>query len=395
MRQLREHPGRADVLLALALAIPVGGWTVLLLWLAAPPAWVPVLAPAALLGLLALARRRTAPAATLAAAGGFGLLQIAAPGGIPLLPSLVAFPVALHAYCAHGNRRAPTVGLAVGVIGAGAVTSWSATGHGAPLQLPPGYLFCFLLTVMLTAASLGLYRRTQVAHTAELEQRAARAEAEREERARLAALDERARIAREMHDLMAHSLSVIVSQARGGQFAARQDPARGIEVLSAIEEEGRRVLTDMRGLLGLLRTGNDVSSFGPQPGLSDLPDLLARVRSSGLAVDWQQSGEPYRLDHTAELAVYRTVQESLTNTLKHARQATRSEVRFRWSPAGLEIIVRDDGDGAGPSDGAGQGLSGMRQRLAIVGGSLRAEPGPGRGFQVTAVLPRRAEGVTV
>ncbi|WP_024757202.1 sensor histidine kinase [Streptomyces exfoliatus] len=387
-----ERPGRIDLLVALAIAVPTGSWTLLLLRLAAPAAWVPLLAPAALSGLLALAWRRTAPTATFAAVGAACAVQVAVPGGMSLLPSLLAFPVAVHAYCAHGDRHAPVVALTVGVLGAGAVTAGSATGYGARLQLPAGYLFGFLLAIVLVSGSLGLYRRMQLAYTAELEEGALRAETEREERARLAALDERARIAREMHDLMAHSLSVIVSQARGGRFAARSDPARALEVLCAIEDEGRQVLTDMRGLLGILRNEKGESSFGPQPGLNNLPELLDRVRSSGLPVDWQQDGEPYRLDHTAELAIYRMVQEALTNTLKHAGPVTRSEVRFGWSQEGLEVVVRDDGRGPGASDGAGQGLNGMRQRLAIVSGSLHVGPGPVRGFQLTARLPRRTDG---
>ncbi|WP_328954389.1 sensor histidine kinase [Kitasatospora purpeofusca] len=387
-----DRLGRLDLLVALAIAVPMGSWTLLLLRLAAPAAWVPLLAPAALLGLLALAWRRTAPAAAFAVVGAACAVQVAVPGGMPLLPSLLAFPVAVHGYCAYGDRRAPVVALTVGVLGAGAVTAGSATGYGARLQLPAGYLFSFLVAIVLAAGSIGLYRRMQLAYTAGLEERALRAETEREERDRLAALDERARIAREMHDLMAHSLSVIVSQARGGRFAGRSDPARALEVLHAIEDEGRQVLTDMRGLLGLLRNENSESPFGPQPGLGNLPELLDRVRSSGLPVDWRQRGEPYRLDHTAELAVYRMVQEALTNTLKHAGPVTRSEVRFGWSPEGLEVVVRDDGRGAGASDGVGQGLNGMRQRLAIVGGSLHVGPGPIQGFQLTAVLPRRTDG---
>ncbi|WP_181799408.1 sensor histidine kinase [Kitasatospora acidiphila] len=259
------------------------------------------------------------------------------------------------------------------------------------MPLPPVILFGFLLAIVLVAFSLGRFRRIHLAYVAELEHRAVRAEAEREERAHRATLDERARIAREMHDLIAHTLAVIVSQARGGQYAARAKPERAAEVLGTIEEAGRQALEDMRGLLGVLRGSEDDGGFSPQPDLTQLPELLKRVRGLGLDIDLTETGTPHRLTPTAELAVYRLVQEALTNTLKHAGPGARSEVRFCWSAETVVIEVSDNGRGPGPSDGAGHGLVGMRERMAVAGGTVRTGAGPNGGFLVSARLPRRAE----
>ncbi|MDK0521949.1 histidine kinase [Streptomyces sp. ML-6] len=382
------RPARPDVLLTLAVAVPVGGWTLLLLWLALPGVWAPLLAPAVVVGHAAGAWRRSAPTLSFVVTGVACAVQAAVlPGGFPLLPSLLAFPLALFAYCAHGGRRAPQAALVVGVVGAGAVAL--RTALSSQTQLPPMFLAGFLLAIVLVAFSLGLFRRIQLAYVGELEHRTARAEAEREERAHRAALDERARIAREMHDLVAHSLSVIVSQAQGGRYAARARPERAAEVLRTVEEAGRQALTDMRGLLGVLRSGDGSDGFGPQPDLSRLPELLDRVRESGLSVDFAETGTPGPLTPAAELAAYRLVQEALTNTLKHAGAGARCGIRFQWSDDRVEIEVRDNGNGPGPGDGAGHGLVGMRERMAVAGGSVTTGAAPGGGFLVSARLPLR------
>ncbi|MGW2181173.1 sensor histidine kinase [Streptomyces sp. NPDC001732] len=384
-----RRPARSDVLITLAVAVPVGGWTLLLLWLALPGMWTFLLAPAVVVGHAAGAWRRSAPARSFVVTSVACAAQATVlPGGLPLLPSLLAFPLSLFAYCAHGGRRAPQVALAVGMAGSGAVALRAALS--ARLQLPPAFLAGFLLAIVLVAFSLGLFRRVQLAYVGELEHRAARAEAEREERAHRAALDERARIAREMHDLVAHSLSVVVSQAQGGRYAARARPERAVEVLRTVEEAGRQALTDLRGLLGVLRGGEGDDGFGPQPDLSRLPELLDRVRESGLPVDFTETGVPGRLGPAAELAAYRLVQEALTNTLKHAGAEVRCGIRFQWSDGRVEIEVRDNGRGPGPGDGAGHGLVGMRERMAVAGGSVTTGAAPGGGFLVSARLPCRA-----
>jgi signal transduction histidine kinase len=255
---------------------------------------------------------------------------------------------------------------------------------------PNPFLVCGLLVAVVVAAwSLGMFRRTQLAYVAVLRERARHAVAEREESARRAVLDERARIAREMHDVIAHSLSVIISQAKGGQYAAQGDPVRATAILSTIEETGRHALGDMRGLLGVLHAGGsgDGPPRQPQPTLGDLPELLERVRVAGLPVCHRERGTVHRLSPVAELAVFRVVQEALTNTIKHAGPGASAEVEFVWAPDALTVTVRDDGPDRRPPAGSGHGLTGMRERLAAIGGSVTAGPGAREGFQVTARLP--------
>ncbi|MGI8689098.1 MAG: sensor histidine kinase [Thermomicrobiales bacterium] len=196
-----------------------------------------------------------------------------------------------------------------------------------------------------------------------------------------------------MHDVIAHSLAVIVSQAQGGQYAARTDPERAIAVLATIAEAGRQTLADMRGLVGVLRTDdalNGEEGWAPQPTLRDLPVLLDRVRGAGLPVQYSESGPARPLGPAAELALYRVVQEALTNTLKHAGRDARADVRFMWTDDGLTLTVSDNGHSSTPSNGGGHGLIGMRERLAAVGGSVVAGSGPGGGFVVRAQMPCHA-----
>jgi signal transduction histidine kinase len=203
-------------------------------------------------------------------------------------------------------------------------------------------------------------------------------------------LDERARIAREMHDVVAHSLSVIVSQAQGGAYVAGSQPERAARALETIAETGREALADMRGLLGVLRADPDAAAPAPedpQPGLADLPELVARVRAAGLPVELTETGTPRRLGAATGLAAYRLVQESLTNTLKHGGPAARAEVRLQWTDEELAVTVTDDGDGPASTGAGGQGLVGMRERAAVVGGRAEAGPRPGGGFAVTARFP--------
>jgi signal transduction histidine kinase len=262
----------------------------------------------------------------------------------------------------------------------------------------------FLLAVVAAGCSFGIFRTVRTVYLSTLEERARLAESEREERARRAVLDERARIAREMHDVVAHSLSVIVSQAQGGAYVAASRPERAVQALETIAETGREALADMRGLLGVLRAdrtgplGADPTTPAaagirpaapaePQPALADLPDLIARVRAAGVPVELAGSGTPRRLGPATALAVYRLVQESLTNTLKHAGPDARADVRLVWTEEELTVTVTDDGYGQTPGPGGGQGLAGMRERAAVVGGQVSAGPRADRGFAVEARFP--------
>jgi len=402
-RWLRARPLAGDSLFAGAVAVLFAPWSLFAIVGATrtPRPLASGLAVVVGLSVLvahgALAYRRVAPWTSFATVS-LACLVMAVITDIANLPSVVVFPLALYAYCAYGRTSAPAIGLAVGAVGAVVITAHMALdGQAGKVSLIS--LYGSLLAVVLAGWSLGLFRRVQLAYIAALEERALRAEAEREERARRAVRDERARIAREMHDVVAHSLAVIVSQAQGGQYAARTDPERAAAVLATIAQAGRQALTDMRGLLGVLRpdaplSTEDGNSWGPQPTLAELPELLDRVRGAGLPVQYTEAGAARPLGPAAELAAYRVVQEALTNTLKHAGPAAAATVRFTWTDDELAVTVCDSGHGPTPSDGGGHGLIGMRERLAVVGGSVAAGPGPEGGFVVRARQPRRAEAGT-
>jgi signal transduction histidine kinase len=220
----------------------------------------------------------------------------------------------------------------------------------------------------------------------DLESRAAQLEREREEKAQLAVSEERARIARELHDIVAHGVSVIVAQARAGPHLT-DDPERANGVFRAIESSGREALVELRRLLGILRSDDQQLAIGPQPGLTSLTSLVEQVRASGLPVDLRVEGEPVHLPAGVDLSAYRIVQEALTNVVKHAH-ATSAEVEVRYRPDALELAIVDDGRGAAVStNGTGHGLIGMRERVALYGGKLDAGRRDGGGYSVRARLP--------
>jgi signal transduction histidine kinase len=204
---------------------------------------------------------------------------------------------------------------------------------------------------------------------------------------RHAVADERARIARELHDMVTHNVSVMVVQAAAGNdvFDERPDQARA--ALRAVEETGRRALGELRRLLDVVADDGD-ADYDPQPGLRRLDDLVASVRAAGLGVDLTVEGTPHQLSPALELSAFRIVQEALTNVLKHAR-ASRASVRVRYARDALELEVADDGVGGATTDG-GRGLVGMRERVALFGGEIDAGTRPGGGFAVRARMPLEA-----
>jgi signal transduction histidine kinase len=213
-----------------------------------------------------------------------------------------------------------------------------------------------------------------------------RLEREREEQARLAVVEERGRIARELHDVIAHGVSVIGVQAQAGPHLVG-DPQRVVGVFRAIESSGRDALVELRRLLGILRSGDEQLAIGPQPGLSSLESLVEQVRASGLPVELRIEGEPVHLPAGIDLSGYRIVQEALTNVIKHATDAA-AEVVIRHRTRALELDVIDDGhDRPASRNGAGHGLIGMRERAALYGGTLEAGTRDGGGYAVRARLP--------
>ncbi|GAA2859662.1 sensor histidine kinase [Streptosporangium fragile] len=234
----------------------------------------------------------------------------------------------------------------------------------------------------------GIYASTRRRYLEGLEERAERAEYERDQQARLAAAAERVRIARELHDVVAHNVSVMIVQADGASYAIDHEPEQAREAMRAVSLTGRRALAEMRRLVGVLRAGDAPQEYTPQPGLSQLDDLVAQVRGSGLPVDFRVTGAPQELPEGEQLTVYRIVQEALTNTLKHGGPRSRATVEMEYGAREVLLRVTDDGCGAAaPGREGGHGLVGMRERAAMFGGSVEAGPLAGGGFRVVARLP--------
>ncbi len=207
---------------------------------------------------------------------------------------------------------------------------------------------------------------------------------------RRAAAEERARIARELHDVVAHHVSLIAVQAVAADdvFDSRPDLAR--EALRAIESSGRAALAELRRLLGTVRPDAEGDGHDPQPGLAQLDALVTAVRAAGVEVAVRYEGTPVQAPAGVDLSAYRIVQEALTNTLRHAR-ARHAAVTVRYTPAAVEVEVQDDGRGAGGAVEGGHGIVGMRERVALLGGTLQVGPGPRGGFRVRAALPLEAQ----
>ena len=351
------------------------------------------------LGLVApLAWRRVATVPAAAVVVVVGLLQVVLTS--TFLSANVAVPMMVYALAAYGPRWAERTGLALGLAGAALATLRYFAGG----TYDGGVSFYYsrgLVELVVTAGAIGvlvvaswatgLVKRGRLQREAAMRERAELLELERDQELRLAASTERARIAREMHDVVAHSLSVVIAQADGGRYAGRTDPEAAVGALEQISATGRQALADMRSLLGVLREG-DAQEFAPQPDVDTIPALVDDVRRSGLDVDLLTEGEPVEMAGGAQLAAYRIVQESLTNVLKHAGPASRAWVRLQWRPDALEVSVLDDGRGAAAMlapDGNGQGVIGMRERAVLHGGRLETGPRHGGGYGVHAVLPYR------
>jgi signal transduction histidine kinase len=253
---------------------------------------------------------------------------------------------------------------------------------------PKGNLGAFIATSVIFAIvwtiAYALGRKFKEAD--EAKERAARAEREREERARSAVTDERARIARELHDVVGHSVSVMTVQASAVRRLLRPEQQRERESLLIVEQTGREALAEMRRMVGVLRRPEEAPALAPQPSLKHLDKLVEQAREAGLPVELRVEGDPLPLPAGLDLTAYRLVQEALTNALKHAR-AQHAEVLVHYSDEHVELTVSDDGRGAGDGDGGGHGLVGMRERMTVYGGELEAGPRPEGGYRLRARLP--------
>ncbi|MDX6580784.1 MAG: hypothetical protein QOJ47_2333 [Gaiellales bacterium] len=340
-----------------------------------------------MVAVAALAVRRRFPLASaiwVAAALAVEWLAFGAPEGFGVFATLL---IAGYTVAAHEDRLRALAGLAA-LLAAGVV--WSVRDP-TQTDVHKHLSASVWLSPVVIAWLLGAYLRTRRLYVVELRARADRAELEREERAQAAVALERARIARELHDILAHNVSVMVVQAEAAdEMLDRNLPDRARTPVWKIQETGRAALTDMRRMLGILREADSQPAFAPQPGIANLQMLLAKVRESGLPVDLEVTGEPEPLPPGVDLAAYRIVQEALTNALKYAGPA-RARVVVRFEPGSLELEVDDDGVGAsGDENGGGHGLVGMRERVAMFGGYVEAGPKPEGGYRVRARLPLAA-----
>jgi signal transduction histidine kinase len=304
--------------------------------------------------------------------------------GFPEAPILGPY-FAVYSVGAYRDRRPSAV--AAGIAIAAYYTAFLAEviRHDIPVfAVAPNFVLVLLLW------GLGASVRTTRLHAAAQESRAERLEREREEHARRVAADERACIARELHDVVAHNVSVMVLQAGGARRVLPSRPDRTREALESIERTGRQALTEMRRLLGILRKEDqDSGPLEPQPGMDGLDRLVSRFEEAGLPVEVQIEGRSRPLPAGIDLSAYRIVQEALTNTLRHAGRA-RARVLVRFMDTTLEVEIADDGRGVRAEvegDGLGQGLIGMRERAVLLGGELRAGSRPGGGYSVVARLP--------
>ena len=345
-----------------------------------------------LLQIVPLFWRRRHPVAVFAVVAGASVLQ-AVTYDMPVWGQ-VAFPVALYAVARFASRRAGLICLLVGLCGA-VVASWVWTSAQFAAY-PPGLeyidydmgledLLPYLLSItaiVLAAWALGSQGRIRRAYEQSLVDRGRQLALEAEQRAVLAATEQRTRIAREMHDVVAHGLSVMIVQADGARYAAAKDPDVAVRTLETVAAVGREGLTEMRRLLGLLR-GSEDPALAPQPRLADLTSLVAVDDRVDLDLPDPLPDGP---DGVA-LTVFRLVQESLTNVRKHAGPNARATVRLRTGLDAVEVEVVDDGHGASAGGSGGLGLLGMRERVEVHDGTLDVGPAPGGGWAVRARIP--------
>jgi signal transduction histidine kinase len=339
-----------------------------------------------LLHTLPLAARRRFPGTVLALILASGLAFAAL--GLPPDILGIAILVAVYSVAAYGSRWVSLAGLAAAEVGLAAV------------QLTPSRIGVDTLVgnlgVVAAAWLLGLFAHNYRIYAATLEERTAELEQAQEALARRAAAEERLRLARELHDVVAHAMSVIAVQSGVGAHVANTQPKEAAKALAAIEATSRAALEELRRLLGVLRQENEPQGeLAPVPGLGDLDGLLAEVAKAGLAVRLRVEGTPAPLPAGVDLSAYRIVQEALTNVVKHAGPA-RAQVVVGYRDQDVRVEVTDDGRGvtAPTSNGrarVGHGLIGMRERVQVFVGDLEVGPRPGGGFRVAARLPLAAD----
>jgi signal transduction histidine kinase len=329
-----------------------------------------------------LAWRRTYPSLVLVLiASAFGLKILL---GINTSVAAVGLLIAMYSVAVYGAGRLRLFFLALAGLGfiAGFVV-FAITGN------PRSFALSVPSLAQGAAWLLGDYLRTRRAYIAQLEERAARLERERDQDRQLAADEERSRIARELHDVVAHDVSVIAIQAGAARTIQASQPQAAVQALGLIETTARRTLVELSQMLGVLRKDNGLGADrNPQPGIDQVPLLVNELRSAGLSVEVTTNGEPRPLPPAVDLSAYRILQEATTNVLKHAR-AKHVQIRIAYRPNDIVLFIRDDGVGkrAASTGASGHGLIGMRERVSLFGGKLRTSALPNGGFVVAARLP--------
>ncbi|GAA4477270.1 sensor histidine kinase [Enteractinococcus fodinae] len=344
--------------------------------------------------------RRTNPVGSAAVVVVGSLIQLVF--GPDLVPSMFMVLLTVQNLAHRAPRWASIGGFVTALVGAvlyaaeiSFLPHFTGPGSYSPGEIlsPMGWLAGAVTSIpvialVVLAWAIGNIQRTRRIRMETLQTRAAQLAVEARQERELAAADERNRIARELHDIVAHSLQVIISQADGGRYAAKATPEVAARTLETISGTGRDALGQMRRLLGVLRD-TDAAETTPQPTLADVPELIDTMRLAGLEVAYTEAaGRPARsLADGAELVLYRIVQEALTNVARHAGTAARATVVLAWQDSGVSVTIEDDGTGDTETDHAGQGLVGMRERTALYDGTFTAGPKPDRGFRVHAQLP--------
>jgi signal transduction histidine kinase len=368
---LDRHPVAVDAvlvggLLALAIAGTVGQDAgSVAAWL-----WIPLL-------ILPLPWRRRWPEPVFALLAAFAFGQWLTTG-----PSWADLSLLLALYEVAAKRSVSRLAAAVAVMELGALLA--ALKWGQHRQF---YLFIFLSALVLATAALGRTSQVRRRYLRGLEERAERLERERDAQAQIAAAAERGRIARELHDIVAHNLSVMTALATGASYWVHRDPDEAERVMDLSASAGREALDDMRRLLGVLRAEDGPTA--PQPGTDDIPDLLQQVRVAGLGVTFDDAGDGGPLPAAIQLTVYRLVQEALTNSLKHAGADAEAVVRVRHDDEIVDLEIVDSGGKRAPATIApsgGQGLNGMRERAGVYDGEVEAGPTPEGGWRVKVQL---------
>ncbi|MFL5846811.1 MAG: sensor histidine kinase [Solirubrobacteraceae bacterium] len=324
-------------------------------------------------------RRRYPVAVQLGSLALGGLATLTASGVTEIGAALLLLVVPSYALGHEREGRRSWQALVAGLVLMGAITGISADVSLNNVGFPAG--------IMVASWTCGRLLRNRLLLSRTLADEAARLELDRELRAQAAVGEERARIAREMHDVIAHTMAIMVVQAGAARSVLDRDPARAEQALGTVEDTGRVALGELRRLLGFLREDGP-AALEPQPTLAGLGALVARAREAGLPVELRVDGGEGELPSGAELAVYRIVQEALTNALKHAGPGARALVVLSWTPAALAVAVSDRGGSGAAGGGTGQGLVGMRERVALHGGTFSAGPTSGGGFAVHVTIPR-------